>query len=173
VVLPASGIPALAKPADFQPRSGASGGLSFEDQLKALEAKKNEGTSNASAAAVAAAPATDGFGKDGSIRASSLAVMLSQAIKTGDKHLLETCLSVQNTSVLVATVKRMEPQQCLELLAELVVRINRSPNRARQILPWLKTIITHHAAYMCTVRFSVFTFPSLFFIFPDWITDKC
>ncbi|TPX62201.1 hypothetical protein SpCBS45565_g07046 [Spizellomyces sp. 'palustris'] len=83
--------------------------------------------------------------------ANSLHQMLSQAIHTNDVHLLEQALQVHDTNMIVATVRRLPPSQVLPLLDQLMLRLQRRPNRARELIEWVRAVVLVHAGYLMSV----------------------
>ncbi|KAJ3118793.1 WD repeat-containing protein 43 [Phlyctochytrium bullatum] len=84
--------------------------------------------------------------------AASLQSMLSQAVHTGDKQLLETTLAVTDPRIILATVRRLQPGLVIPLLDMLVSRLQAKPNRAAALIEWIRSIIVAHAAYLMTDR---------------------
>ncbi|KAJ1546727.1 WD repeat-containing protein 43 [Nowakowskiella sp. JEL0078] len=80
--------------------------------------------------------------------ASSLSVLLSQALQSGDKPLLEQALSVSDPNVIYTTVSRLQVEQVVPLLDVLVMRLQRMPNRARQIIEWVRAVLMIHTGFL-------------------------
>lgn len=139
------------------------GGELLGDRVAALEARAGlDGEAGAAAAgeaaAAAAAAGTAGAGAvatpsaapGGSDKADSLAVLLTQALRAGDKSLLEHCLSASNPRVINNTVARLVPLDAAAFLRTAVDRLLSKPARAVQLAPWIKAVLHHHTAYIMT-----------------------
>mmetsp|Transcript_1974 Transcript_1974/g.4487 ORF Transcript_1974/g.4487 Transcript_1974/m.4487 type:complete len:400 (-) Transcript_1974:785-1984(-) len=87
-------------------------------------------------------------GRISSFRADSLAVLLSQAVQSNDRQLLEECLQVKSEAVVANTVKALRSDQVGKLMPLLVDRINASSSRAAQVANWIRHIVKHHLAYI-------------------------
>ncbi len=98
----------------------------------------------------------------GGLQASSLEKTLSQALQTGDKQLLETCLGVRDIPVIEQTVRRLENQHVLPLVKAIVQRFQASPNRALILTRWLRIVLTTHMAYLLTLPNLIETLQTLY-----------
>ena len=85
-----------------------------------------------------------------SSKAGSVVVLLSQALRSDDKQLLEKCFSMSNEKVVKATVQQLAPQDAARLLQVAVQRLQSSPARGKQIAVWLRAVLMHHTAYLIT-----------------------
>ncbi|KAI8816180.1 WD40-repeat-containing domain protein [Fimicolochytrium jonesii] len=83
--------------------------------------------------------------------ANSLHQMLSQAIHTNDIQLLEQALQVHDPDMILATVRRLPPAQVIPLLDQLLLRLQKRPNRAKQLIEWVRAVVLVHAAYLMSV----------------------
>jgi U3 small nucleolar RNA-associated protein 5 len=108
-------------------------------QVAAAEAAA--GDAAAAAAAAAAIPA-------GPLKADSLAVLLSQALRSSDRALLERCLSVGRERVITNSVKRLVPMDAALLLKAAVERLQTKPSRGQQLAAWIQAVLLHHTAYL-------------------------
>jgi U3 small nucleolar RNA-associated protein 5 len=104
-------------------------------------AAQQEGDAAAAAGPQAALPA-------GPLKADSLAVLLSQALRSSDKALLERCLSVGRERVVVNSVKRLVPMDAALLLKAAVERLQTKPSRGQQLAAWIQAVLLHHTAYL-------------------------
>lgn len=92
-----------------------------------------------------------------SSKAGSVAVLLSQALRSDDKQLLEKCFSMSNDKVVKSTVQQLSPQDAARLLQVSVQRLQSSPARGKQIAVWLRAVLLYHTAHLisapgsCTV----------------------
>ncbi|KAJ3417469.1 WD repeat-containing protein 43 [Chytridiales sp. JEL 0842] len=82
--------------------------------------------------------------------ATSLYAMLSQAIQSSDKQLLEKSLMVNDGAVILATVRRLPPAQIVPFLEMLVSRLQAKPNRGSSLIEWVRAVVVSHAAFLMT-----------------------
>lgn len=82
------------------------------------------------------------------LKADSLSVLLSQAVQSNDKYLIEQCLAVRNEEIIVKTIKRLSPVDALEFFRIAVGMLQSSPSRADVLLVWIRAILLHHTAYL-------------------------
>ncbi|KAI8897474.1 WD40-repeat-containing domain protein [Globomyces pollinis-pini] len=81
----------------------------------------------------------------------SLNQMLSQAISSGDKQLLERVLSNSDPKIINATIRRINPTLVVPLLDALVVRLQKRPNRAAQLVEWIRACLLNHSGYLLSI----------------------
>jgi U3 small nucleolar RNA-associated protein 5 len=91
--------------------------------------------------------------KDKKATQASLHQMLTQAITSGDLELLELSLQVSNRKIINATVKKLNPTIVTQLLDQLVVRIQKRPNRASFLIEWIRACLLHHTGYLLSVNY--------------------
>ncbi|GLI64508.1 hypothetical protein VaNZ11_007772 [Volvox africanus] len=84
----------------------------------------------------------------GSSKADSLSVLLTQAIRSNDRALLERCLATSNSVVIANTVARIVPLDAALFLKAAVDRLMSKPSRAVQLVPWIRAVLHHHTAYL-------------------------
>ncbi|KXZ42694.1 hypothetical protein GPECTOR_124g494 [Gonium pectorale] len=84
----------------------------------------------------------------GSARADSLSVLLTQAIRSNDRALLERVLATSSPAVIANTVARIVPLDAALFLKAAVDRLVSKPNRAVQLVPWIRALLHHHTAYL-------------------------
>jgi U3 small nucleolar RNA-associated protein 5 len=118
-------------------------GPTFAERIAALQGETAGDAARTAAAAVA--PPT------GPLKADSLAVLLSQALQSGDKVLLERCLTVRNDAVITKTVKRLAPTDAAIFLRVAVQRLQSAPARGEQLATWIRAVLLHHTAYLSGV----------------------
>ena len=82
------------------------------------------------------------------LTADSAAVLLSQALQSSDKQLLEQCLNIRQEQVISNTIKQLRSDQVGKLVPLLVERINSSSTRAMQISCWIRHVVRHHLTYI-------------------------
>ncbi|KAI1745516.1 NUC189-domain-containing protein [Xylaria scruposa] len=78
---------------------------------------------------------------------SSMGTVLSQALRTDDSDLLESCLRVTDIRTIDNTVQRLDSTLAGILLAKLASRMHRRPGRAGSLMTWVQsTLICHGGA---------------------------
>ncbi|KAK9388958.1 Dip2/Utp12 family-domain-containing protein [Lipomyces mesembrius] len=78
----------------------------------------------------------------------SLSTILTQALRTNDQALLESCLSFVDVSVIKQTIIRLDPTLSAILLERLAERIAQTPSRASQLSVWIRWIMVAHGGYL-------------------------
>ncbi|TQV99636.1 small nucleolar ribonucleoprotein complex component (Utp5) [Cordyceps javanica] len=77
----------------------------------------------------------------------SLTTVLTQALKTDDTELLESCLHTTDLTTIRNTIERIDSSLAGILLNKLAARLYRRPGRAGNLMIWVKwTIIAHGGA---------------------------
>ncbi|KAF9878145.1 hypothetical protein CkaCkLH20_04183 [Colletotrichum karsti] len=78
---------------------------------------------------------------------SSLSTVLTQALKTEDTDLLESCLQNTNLETIRQTIERLDSSLAGVLLTKLAARFHRRPGRAGSLMIWVKwTLVAHGGA---------------------------
>ncbi|TQN66583.1 U3 small nucleolar RNA-associated protein 5 [Colletotrichum shisoi] len=78
---------------------------------------------------------------------SSLSTVLTQALKTEDTDLLESCLQMTNLETIQQTIERLDSSLAGVLLTKLAARFHRRPGRAGSLMTWVKwTLVAHGGA---------------------------
>ncbi|TDZ39380.1 U3 small nucleolar RNA-associated protein 5 [Colletotrichum spinosum] len=78
---------------------------------------------------------------------SSLSTVLTQALKTEDTDLLESCLQVTHLETIQQTIERLDSSLAGVLLTKLATRFHRRPGRAGSLMTWVKwTLVAHGGA---------------------------
>ncbi|KAI0454440.1 Dip2/Utp12 family-domain-containing protein [Xylaria acuta] len=78
---------------------------------------------------------------------SSLGTVLSQALRTDDADLLESCLRVADGNTIDNTIQRLDSTLASILLTKLASRMHRRPGRAGSLMTWVQsTLICHGGA---------------------------
>ncbi|KAH6618961.1 Dip2/Utp12 family-domain-containing protein [Boeremia exigua] len=130
--------------------------LSFGDRLRAQEPEPVQesrivdvettfGASNARTLATAsssrplAAPST-----------SSLGTVLTQALRTNDQELLDSCLRVIDIDTIYATVERLPSPLVGNLLQKLAERLHKKPGRAGVLMVWVQWSLAAHGGYLAS-----------------------
>lgn len=117
-------------------------GPTFAERIAALQ------ESNGGVGGVASAPPP---APSGPLKADSLAVLLSQALQSGDKVLLERCLDVRNEDIITKTVRRLAPADAAAFLQAAVQRLQSAPTRGDQLATWIRAVLLYHTAYLSGV----------------------
>eukprot|EP01095_Lingulamoeba_sp_RSL-Kostka_P000218 TRINITY_DN1033_c1_g1_i2.p1 TRINITY_DN1033_c1_g1~~TRINITY_DN1033_c1_g1_i2.p1 ORF type:complete len:393 (+),score=181.85 TRINITY_DN1033_c1_g1_i2:485-1663(+) len=84
--------------------------------------------------------------------ANSLQIVLSQSIKSGDNHLIDSCLSVQDPLIIHNTIQRLSAVNIIPFIDIVVTKFQNNPNRANQLIPWIRAILIVHASYLISVK---------------------
>lgn len=82
--------------------------------------------------------------------ATSLGTVLTQALRTNDVDLLESCLQVSSLDSIRATVQRLHPSFAATLLQKLAERLHKRPGRAGSLMVWVQWTIVAHGGYLAT-----------------------
>ena len=82
--------------------------------------------------------------------ANSLGTVLSQALRTNDAPMLESCLQVVNLQNIRTTIERLPSQQAGELLQRLAERMHKRPGRAGSLMVWIQWTVVAHGGYLAT-----------------------
>ncbi|KAI0484584.1 Dip2/Utp12 family-domain-containing protein [Xylariaceae sp. FL0804] len=78
---------------------------------------------------------------------SSLGTVLSQALRTDDVDLLESCLHTTDLATIRNTIQRLDSTLAGTLLTKLAARMHRRPGRAGSLMTWVQwTLISHGGA---------------------------
>ncbi|KAI9716738.1 MAG: Small subunit (SSU) processome component [Chrysothrix sp. TS-e1954] len=80
--------------------------------------------------------------------ATSLGTVLTQALRTDDAELLESCLQVPNLDSIRATIERLHSSLAASLLQKLAERMHRRPGRAGSLMVWIQWTIVAHGGYL-------------------------
>ncbi|CAN8103896.1 unnamed protein product [Discula destructiva] len=79
--------------------------------------------------------------------ADSLGTVLSQALRTDDADLLESCLQISDTAVIRNTIQRLDSSLAGALLTHIAARMHRRPGRAHKLMSFVQwTLIAHGGA---------------------------
>lgn len=81
-------------------------------------------------------------------KATSVTVLLSQALRSDDHQLLEKCFAMSNDRVVKSSVQQLAPQDAARLVQVAVQRLQSSPRRGKQIATWLRALLLYHTAYL-------------------------
>lgn len=83
---------------------------------------------------------------------ASLGTVLTQALKTNDVALLESCLHTTDLGTIRATIQRLDSPLAAILLQKLAERLHRRPGRAGSLMVWVQWSMITHGGYLATQR---------------------
>jgi U3 small nucleolar RNA-associated protein 5 len=81
---------------------------------------------------------------------ASLGTVLTQALKTNDVALLESCLHTSDVHTIRATIQRLDSPLAATLLQKLAERLHRRPGRAGSLMVWVQWTLVMHGGYLAT-----------------------
>jgi len=79
---------------------------------------------------------------------TTLSTVLSQALRTNDTQLLESCLLVNDLSAVRGTISRLPSPLAESLLSALAARLHARPGRANNLMVWLQWTLVAHGGYL-------------------------
>lgn len=79
---------------------------------------------------------------------NSLGSVLTQALRTNDTPLLESCLQVSSLPSIRATIERLPSAHASNLLQKLAERMHKRPGRAGSLMVWIQWTIVAHGGYL-------------------------
>ena len=79
---------------------------------------------------------------------TSLSTVLTQALRTNDKDLLETCFSTKDLPSIRSTIQRLPSQHVSTLIQRLAERIHRRPGRTGSLLVWVQWSLIAHGGFL-------------------------
>ncbi|KAF2205634.1 NUC189-domain-containing protein [Delitschia confertaspora ATCC 74209] len=82
--------------------------------------------------------------------ASSLGTVLTQALRTNDQDLLDSCLRVIDVDTIYATVERLPSPLVGNLLNKLAERLHKRPGRAGMLMIWVQWSLAAHGGYLAS-----------------------
>ena len=80
--------------------------------------------------------------------ANSLGSVLTQALRTNDVPLLESCLQVSSLPSIRATIERLPSAHASDLLQRLAERMHKRPGRAGSLMVWIQWTVVAHGGYL-------------------------
>ncbi|EWC47662.1 hypothetical protein DRE_03282 [Drechslerella stenobrocha 248] len=92
---------------------------------------------------------------------TSLTTVITQALKTDDRALLETCLQVTKSDMIESTIQRLDSLLAANLVVKLAEMIARKPGRAGSLMVWIQKTLVNHGGYLLTLPDLVRTMASL------------
>ena len=120
-------------------------------EVEELEYREDDGPSLAEKLEMTQTLETAPKKKHTRITAGSLAVVLTQALRSNDHTLLETVLSNRDETVLKNTIERLDTSLAVVLLDRLAERIARQTNRQGQLNVWVKWIMVIHGGSLINI----------------------
>lgn len=93
--------------------------------------------------------------------AGSLTTVLTQALKSNDTALLESCLHHSESKIILASVRRLDATLAVVLLEQIASRIARRPGRSADLGMWVRWTIVVHGGYLASLPGLVRTLSSL------------
>ncbi|KAI9695191.1 MAG: Small subunit (SSU) processome component [Bogoriella megaspora] len=82
--------------------------------------------------------------------ANSLTVVLTQALRTNDVELLETCFRLNDVDGIRATIERLPSNLVTNLLQRIAERLYKRPGRAGNLMIWVQWSIVAHGGYLAS-----------------------
>ena len=83
---------------------------------------------------------------------ASLGTVLSQALRTNDVSMLESCLHTTDLNTIRATIQRLDSPLAGTLLQKLAERLHRRPGRAGSLMVWVQWTLVTHGGYLATQK---------------------
>lgn len=81
---------------------------------------------------------------------ASLGTVLSQALRTDDADLLESCLHASDLTTVRNTIQRLDSSLAGILLTKLASRMHRRPGRAGSLMTWVQWTLVAHGGALAT-----------------------
>lgn len=82
--------------------------------------------------------------------ATSLATVLTQALRTNDADLLDSCLIIHDLDSVRATISRLPSPLVESLLLALADKLHKRPGRANNLMVWVQWSLVSHGGYLAT-----------------------
>ena len=79
---------------------------------------------------------------------TSLGTVLTQALKTNDKDLLESCFSTTDLPSIRSTIQRLQSRHVATMLQRLAERIHKRPGRTGNLMVWVQWSLVAHGGYL-------------------------
>ncbi|KAH6848059.1 Dip2/Utp12 family-domain-containing protein [Chaetomium sp. MPI-CAGE-AT-0009] len=84
------------------------------------------------------------------LNATSLGTVLTQALRTDDADLLESCLQTTDVKIIENTINRLDSSLANTLLSKLSARMHRRPGRAFGLMRWMQWTLVAHGGALAT-----------------------
>ncbi|KAI5791743.1 WD40-repeat-containing domain protein [Peziza echinospora] len=121
---------------------------SFFDKFQALEVSAANNLPSKPSKSVATTAAANKISKPFS---GSLTTVLTQALKTNDYQLLESCFVAAKEKSILSTIRRLDSTLAVTLIEKLAERIAQRPGRASQLGAWIRWTIVAHGGYLVSL----------------------
>ncbi|KAI5235706.1 NUC189-domain-containing protein [Aureobasidium subglaciale] len=82
--------------------------------------------------------------------ATSLGTVLTQALRTNDRGLLETCFQMTDIPSIRSTIQRLQSPLVASLLQRLAERLHKRPGRAGNLMVWVQWSLVSHGGYLAS-----------------------
>lgn len=82
--------------------------------------------------------------------ATSLSTVLTQALRTNDQDLLDSCLRVNDVDTIYSTIERLPSPLVGGLLQKLAERLHKRPGRPGMLMVWVQWSLATHGGYLAT-----------------------
>ncbi|KAG8627326.1 hypothetical protein KVT40_004809 [Elsinoe batatas] len=82
--------------------------------------------------------------------ATSLGTVLTQALRTNDKDLLESCLQTKDLASIKSTIQRLQSPLVATLMQKLAERLHKRPGRAGPLMVWVQWSLVTHGGYLAS-----------------------
>ncbi|TKA64663.1 hypothetical protein B0A49_10919 [Cryomyces minteri] len=82
--------------------------------------------------------------------AISLGTVLTQALKTNDSELLESCFQMTDVDSIRSTIQRLHSSLVSNLLQKLAERLHKRPGRAGNLMVWVQWSLVAHGGYLAS-----------------------
>lgn len=79
---------------------------------------------------------------------ANLTTVLTQALRTNDKDLLETCLQMNDLDSVRSTIERLDSTLVAALLKRIAERLHKRPGRAANLMVWVQWTLVSHGGYL-------------------------
>lgn len=79
---------------------------------------------------------------------NSFGTVLSQALRTNDKELLESCLQTKDIATIKSTIQRLQSPLVATLMQKLAERLHKRPGRAGPLMVWVQWSLVAHGGYL-------------------------
>ncbi|KAK9457655.1 Dip2/Utp12 family-domain-containing protein [Dipodascopsis uninucleata] len=151
--------------------------IPLEERVNALQSVSKESTDNilnghstatSTGLSEAGSVSLEGNQKNSSLRllqvvpsVGSLSTVLTQALRTNDSTLLESCFAFRDEAVIRQTIQRLDATLASALLERLAEKIARTPVRAQQLVVWIRWVMIAHGGYLVGVPNLIKTLSSL------------
>jgi U3 small nucleolar RNA-associated protein 5 len=82
--------------------------------------------------------------------ATSLGTVLTQALKTNDRELLESCFGMNDLESVRSTIERLPSTLIANLLQKLAEILHKRPGRAGNLMVWVQWSLVAHGGYLAS-----------------------